>query len=87
MRTDKRFDKFVGNKFERTKCGPQGGGQDARSNPPGPATYQSPRMWVLVSVLIELRTDMKFNRNVSSILECSTGEGLDVRAGQYLGIT
>jgi len=37
MRTDKRFDKFAGSEFERTQCGPKGEGQDARSNPPGPA--------------------------------------------------
>ena len=29
------FDKFAGSEFERTKCGPQGGGQEARSNPVG----------------------------------------------------
>ncbi len=48
MRTDMRFDKFVGNKFERTKCGPKGGGQDARSNPPGPAiqTGHSIEYWM-----------------------------------------
>jgi len=40
MRTDKRFDKIAWSDFERTKCGPQGGGQEARSNPPGPAKYK-----------------------------------------------
>jgi hypothetical protein len=36
MRTEKGFDKFVRNKFERTQCGPQGEGQEARStNLPG----------------------------------------------------
>ena len=34
-----RFDKFAGSKFERTKCGPQGGGQEARSNPLAPTIY------------------------------------------------
>jgi len=29
--------KFAGSEFERTQCGPKGEGQDARSNPPGPA--------------------------------------------------
>ncbi len=28
-----RFNQFVGNKLERPKAGPQGGGQDARNNP------------------------------------------------------
>ena len=36
MRTEKRFDKFAGSEFERTKCGPQGEEQEARStNSPG----------------------------------------------------
>jgi hypothetical protein len=36
MRTDKRFDKFAGSEFARTKYSPQGEGQEARStNSPG----------------------------------------------------
>ena len=30
-----RFDKFAGSEFERAKRGPQGAGQEARSNPAG----------------------------------------------------
>ena len=34
------FDKIAGGDFERTKCGPKGGGQEARSNLSTPIKQQ-----------------------------------------------
>jgi len=44
MRTDKRFDKIAWSDFERTKCGPQGGGQEARSTKSPGAILNSQRL-------------------------------------------
>ena len=35
-----RFDKFAWSKFEQPKAGPQGGGQEARSNPLAPTNFR-----------------------------------------------
>ena len=47
-----RFDKFAGSKFERTKCGPQGGGQEARSNPLAPTNIFNSLRHFLESVWV-----------------------------------
>jgi len=39
MRTEE-FDKIAGSDFERTQCGPKGGGQDARSNLSTPTKFR-----------------------------------------------
>jgi len=43
------FDKIAGSDFERTKCGPKGGGQEARSNLSTPTKQQElvTRSWEL----------------------------------------
>ena len=49
-----RFDKFAGSKFERTKCGPKGGGQEARSNPLAPTNIFNQLRHFLEAVWVKI---------------------------------